>query len=100
VCTSGNISNLIGWHPNFAGNRLPGNGQASTFAHGKRVSVSVGFFLFVFESPMALASYGRRTATGSPSVIVNSMQILFGRPGAQTPPRLVISLKVWLMGAR
>ena len=100
MCTSGYISNLIGWHPNFAGNRLPGNGHASTFAHGKRVSVSVVFCSFVFESPMALASYGRRTATGSPSVIVSSMQILFGRPGAQTPPRLVISLKLWLMGAR
>ena len=60
--------------------------HASTFAHGTRVSVSVVFFFL--ESPMALASYGRRTATGSPSVIVNSM-LLFGRAGAQTPPRLI-----------
>ena len=60
--------------------------HASTFAHGNRVSVSVVFF---FQSPMAFSSYGRRTATGSPSVIVNSMQILFGRAGAQTPPRLI-----------
>ena len=52
------------------------NGHASTFTHGKRVSVSVVFFFwFVFESPMALASYGRRTATGSPSVI--DMQLGF-----------------------
>ena len=68
--------------------------HASAFAHGKRVSVSVVFF---FESPMALASYGRRTATGSPSVIVNSM-LLFGRAGAQTPPRLVISYEGLLFG--
>ena len=46
---------------------------------------------------MALASYGRRTATGSPSVIVNSM-LLFGRAGAQTPPRLVISYEGLLFG--
>ena len=66
------------------------------------VSVFLSLSFFFFESPMALSSYGRRTATGSPSVIVNSMRILFGRPGAQTPPRLglVISLKFWLMGAR
>ena len=75
-----------------------GNGHASTFAHGKRVSVSVVFCSFVFESPMALASYGRRTATGSPSVVVNSMQILFGRAGALTPPRLIISFEGLLFG--
>ena len=71
--------------------------HASTFAHGKRVSVSVVFCLFVFESPMALSSYDRCTATGSPSVIVNSM-LLFGRAGAQTPPRVVISYEGLLFG--
>ena len=76
--------NLIGWHPNFAGNRLPGNGHASTFAHGKRVSVSVVSLQWRFPPTV-----GAQLLAGSPSVIVNSMQILFGRAGAQTPPRLI-----------
>ena len=58
--------------------------HAWTLACVKRVSFSVVFL----ESLMALLSYGRPSATGAPSAIVDSMQALFGRAGAQTPRRL------------
>ena len=34
---------------------------------------------FCLESPMALAASGKPSATGSPSVVVESMSTLFGR---------------------
>ena len=67
MCAYGYSSNLIGWHPNFAGNRPPGTVHAQTVASDQRASVSVVFL----ESPMALVSSGGPSATGAPSVVVD-----------------------------
>ena len=72
---SGYSSNLIGWHLNLPGIGRLENVHASTVARGERDSVSVVFL----ESPMPLASSGRPSATGAPSVEVDSMQTLFCR---------------------
>ena len=80
---SGYRSNLIGWHPNFAGNPPPGNSaHLKTVACGEHVSVSVIFL----ESPMLLNS------SWCSFVKVDSMQMLFSRhvAGAQIPRRLGI----------
>ena len=75
MCTSGYNSNLIGWHPNFAGNGPPGKCTRELLtAKGMFPSLS-----FILEFPMPLASSGRPSATGAPFLVVESMQMPFGR---------------------
>ena len=66
------------------------------------VILSLSFFL---ESPMALVSSGRPSATGASSVVVVSIQMLFGIdtkvgwcPGT-TPLMNIEVLKDWRLGA-
>ena len=72
---SGYSSNLIGWHLNLPGIGRLENVHASTTARGECDSVSV----VSLESPMPLASSGRLSATGAPSVVVDSVQTLLCR---------------------
>ena len=67
-------SNLIGWHPNFAGNRPPGNcARVSCWQCWACFCLCRCFFL---ESPLPS---GSPSATGAPSVVVDSRQMLFGK---------------------
>ena len=57
--------------------------------------LSLSFFFL--ESPMPFVSSGRPSATGAPSVVVDSMQMLFGRhvgwcPAAGTTPLVNIEV--------
>ena len=71
MCRSKYSSNLIGRHPNFAGNRPPGTAHAYTVANEECVSVSVVFL----QSPMALPSSGMLSASGTASVVVDTMSV-------------------------
>ena len=94
-------SNLIGWHPNFAGNRPPGNCARVNCCQWWACFCLCRFF---HESPMPLVSSCKPSATGAPSVVVSSiidithygsMQMLFGRHVGCMVPRQHTTWEHW-----
>ena len=71
-------------HPNFAGNRPPGKLCTHNLLPVMSVFLSLSFF-----------QWRRPSATGAPSVIVDSKCCSVAPVGARTPRNFEITLKAW-----